>query len=67
MLSTKLKLPRFWCEVFTTLNQCKTIKNIEILNDSELLAQPIWFKATSTPLFSNIVIYLKLIKNTCCS
>ncbi len=55
IFSSKLKLPSFWCEVFATLNDCKTIKSIDILNDSEMLAQPIWlnkyFMNKNSPIF----------------
>ncbi len=55
LIKSKLKLPSFWCEVFTSLNECKTIKSIDILNDSELLTQPIWlnryFKNKNSPIF----------------
>ncbi len=50
-----LKIPKFWAEVFASINQCKTLKNNDNINDSEFLSEPIWmnerFKYRNKPIF----------------
>ncbi len=54
-LITHLGLPRFWAQVFGYMNECKTLKDFKSLNDSEILAEPIWlnkrFKFNKKPIF----------------
>ncbi len=67
-LIKELNLPKFWAEVFAYANECKSIKNIENMSESEFLAEPIWFntklKINNKPIFlsnwtkSNI-LYIK--------
>ncbi len=37
-----LKIPKFWAEVFCSLNKCKTLKKDDVLSGNELLQEPIW-------------------------
>ncbi len=69
-----LNLPRFWAEVFVSINQCKSNKMTEKMSNSEFLSEPIWlnnrFKYRKSPIFisnwakSNIHYVKDLYDNT---
>ncbi len=50
-----LKIPDFWGEVFVYLNECKSTKKVELMNDYDFFSEPIWFNSRYThknnPLF----------------
>ncbi len=56
MLMDNLKLSKFWAQVFAFLNECKTIKETQLLNNSEFFSEPIWFN--NRLLIANKPIFL---------
>ncbi len=39
----ELKLPKFWAQMFASLNECKTIKSLDRQSDYDFLTMPLWF------------------------
>ncbi len=72
LLRNLLKIPVFWSEVFAFANECKTLKNLENLNASDYLSEPLWlnnrFKIKGNPIFlsnwvKSQILYVKDIFN----
>ncbi len=40
-----LKIPTFWAEVFSSYNECKTVKGFDKMNTFDFLSQPIWLNS----------------------
>ncbi len=53
----ELKLPKFWAQMFASLNECKTPKKLERLSDYEFLTMPLWFNKHL--IFKNKIIHFK--------
>ncbi len=55
ILVDTLNLPEFWATVFAGILECKTIKDISLLNSSEFLSEPIWLntriRSKNKPIF----------------
>ncbi len=55
LIRNKLKLPLFWAKVFAYANECKQFKSNKIINNSDLLSEPIWlnkrFYVRGKPIF----------------
>ncbi len=69
----KLKLPKFWSQVFASLNECKDLRPFSSTSNYHFLSAPIWFnnqfRFKNKPIFlqnwakSNILYIKDLLDN----
>ncbi len=73
LLSDRLKIPKFWAQVFASLNECKDLRPFSSTSDYNFLSAPLWFneqfKFKNKPIFlpnwakSNILYVKDLFSN----